>query len=437
MGFLGRFLSSYSESFAAALIAWPFASFALTLPILVILYHRDGRIGALSAAGAYLSVLYLLGLVCFTLYPLPEGDSGPGITYGLDPIWNPLHFIDDIAADGAPAAAQLVANVALFVPFGFIAGRGMRLGAPASAALGFLASLCIELAQLTGLFSVYPYAYRTFETTDLATNTLGALCGWLLARASLRVLPDPGRLAPAAVTASPGIVRRTVAFLHRHGARRDGVRHRRIRAAACALRSGRASGFRRLAARLGAAGNRGGARGRGRRPLAPRRADPGRRVRAHDVRDARAPGGSPGCVLCRADVRDPVRGWPAGHRAPPDPSSACVPRVLPLQTEDALRPDRDGSRIEDSALLRLGPLAVAGLRIMSCIRLGYFVLFAASWRQTQTNVLFSMVKSIELKGKMIITFDVNNERRYYDFVVQGQGLRTIRRRLSRGAFRRI
>ena len=212
MGFLGRFLSSYSESFAAALIAWPFASFALTLPILAILYRRDGRIRPLSASGAYLSVLYLLGIVCFTLYPLPEGDSGPGITYGLDPIWNPLHFVGDIAADGTPAVAQLVANVALFVPFGFIAGRGMRLGAPASVALGFLASLCIELAQLTGLFGVYPYAYRTFETTDLATNTLGAFCGWLLARASLRVLPDPGRLALAAVTESPGIVRRAVAF---------------------------------------------------------------------------------------------------------------------------------------------------------------------------------------------------------------------------------
>lgn len=212
MGFLARFFSSYSESFTAAVLAWPFASFALTLPILALLYHRDGRIRLLSAAGAYLSVLYLLGLVCFTLYPLPEGDSGPGITYGLDPIWNPLHFVDDIAADGMPAVAQLVANVALFVPFGFIANRGLRLGMPASVALGFLASLCIEIAQLTGLFGIYPYAYRTFETTDLATNTLGALCGWMLARASLRVLPDSGRLASATVTSSPGIVRRSVAF---------------------------------------------------------------------------------------------------------------------------------------------------------------------------------------------------------------------------------
>ena len=112
MGFLTRFFSSFSESFTAAVLAWPFASFALTLPILALLYRRDGRIRLLSAAGAYLSVLYLLGIVCFTLYPLPEGDSGPGITYGLDPIWNPLHFVDDIAADGmltGPSMARLTA----------------------------------------------------------------------------------------------------------------------------------------------------------------------------------------------------------------------------------------------------------------------------------------------------------------------------------------
>ena len=212
MGFLARFLSSYSESFGMALSLWPLASFALTLPILAYLYHRDGRIRFFSAVGAYLSVLYVAGLTCFTLYPLPEGDSGPGITYGLDPIWNPFHFIDDVRADGIAAIAQLVANTALFVPFGFIAGRGLRLGLAPSVLLGFVASLAVETAQLTGLFGVYPYAYRTFETTDLCTNTAGALAGWALARASLRVLPARTADADAPVATSPGIVRRGVAF---------------------------------------------------------------------------------------------------------------------------------------------------------------------------------------------------------------------------------
>lgn len=211
MGFAMRFLSSYSDSFIMALALWPVASFFLTLPILAWLYHRDGRLRLLSAAGAYLAVLYLLGLTCFTLYPLPDGDSGPGITYGMQPILNPLHFIDDIRADGIAAVAQLAANVALFVPLGFIAGRGLRLGLPAAAALGFACSLLIECAQLTGLFGLYPYAYRTFETTDLATNTSGALAGWALARLSARVLPGKPDGEPQ-TTRNPGFVRRFVAF---------------------------------------------------------------------------------------------------------------------------------------------------------------------------------------------------------------------------------
>ena len=211
MDFIMRFLSSYSESFAAALLLWPLASFALTLPILAYLYHRDGRIRFLSAAGTYVAVLYLLGLACFTLYPLPAGDSGPGITYGLDPILNPLHFIDDFRKDGIVVIAQLFANMALFVPLGFIAGRGLRLGVVPAVIIGFLASLLIETAQLTGLFGLYPYAYRTFETTDLVTNTTGALLGWLLARLVGRALPQRAEGEPP-VTNQPGFVRRCVAL---------------------------------------------------------------------------------------------------------------------------------------------------------------------------------------------------------------------------------
>lgn len=211
MGFITGFLSGYSDSFLMALALWPAASFMLTLPILAWLYHRDGRVRLLSAAGAYLSVLYLLGLACFTLYPLPEGNSGPGITYGLAPILNPLHFIDDIRADGLAPVAQLAANVALFVPLGFIAGRGLGLKLRWAALIGLCCSLLIECAQLTGLFGLYPYAYRTFETTDLATNTAGALLGWQLARLSLRLLPPAPDNQPA-VTREPGFVRRFVAF---------------------------------------------------------------------------------------------------------------------------------------------------------------------------------------------------------------------------------
>lgn len=66
-------------------------------------------------------MLYLAGLACFTLYPLPSGESGPGITYGIPPQFNPFNFILDIMKDGWKALFQTVFNVVLFIPLGFIA----------------------------------------------------------------------------------------------------------------------------------------------------------------------------------------------------------------------------------------------------------------------------------------------------------------------------
>lgn len=212
VGFIAQFLGRFSESFSAAVALWPLASLALTLPILAYLYHRDGRLRASSAVTAYLAVLYVLGLGCFTLYPLPDGASGPGITYGIPPRFNPLGFLDDLAKDGVRALPDMVANVAFFVPLGFIAGRMLRWRFAPTLALGFGTSLLIETAQLTGLFGLYPYAYRMFDVLDLLCNTTGAAVGWGLAVLAARLLP-PGELAPEGqVTDRPGIVRRAVAM---------------------------------------------------------------------------------------------------------------------------------------------------------------------------------------------------------------------------------
>ena len=202
MNAVKHFLGNYSENFAAALVLWPVLSFMLTLPILAYLYHRDGRLRFGTFVGAYLTVLYICGLGCFTLYPLPQGDAGPGITYGVAPNFNPMNFMNDIAKDGLKAVFQLAFNVVFFMPLGFIAGRLLRLRFLPSVLLGLAASLLIEVSQLTGLFGIYPYAYRCCDVDDVITNTLGAALGWVCAWLLGRVVP-PGQLADAEPTEHP------------------------------------------------------------------------------------------------------------------------------------------------------------------------------------------------------------------------------------------
>ena len=211
MGAVKHFLGNYSENFAAALVLWPALSFLLTLPILAYLYHRDGRLRFGTFVGAYLTVLYVCGLGCFTLYPLPQGDAGLGIAYGVAPNFNPMNFMNDIAKDGLKAVFQLAFNVVFFMPLGFIAGRLLRLRFLPSVLLGLAASLLIEVSQLTGLFGIYPYAYRCCDVDDVITNTLGAALGWVCAWLLGRVVP-PGQLADAEPTEHPGFVRRCVAL---------------------------------------------------------------------------------------------------------------------------------------------------------------------------------------------------------------------------------
>ncbi|OUO34087.1 VanZ family protein [Olsenella sp. An290] len=212
MNLIRRFLAGYTENFVLALVLWPFASVVLTLPILAWVYHRDGRPRFGTVVSTYLAVLYVLGLGCFTLWPLPEGSSGPGITYGIPWQLDPLAFVGDFAREGASTLPQIAFNVVLFMPLGFIAGRLLRWGFWRSVVVGLLASLAIEVAQGTGLFGVYPYAYRTADVDDLIYNTSGTALGWACAAALARVLP-PGALAEEGeVTHEPGFVRRCVAL---------------------------------------------------------------------------------------------------------------------------------------------------------------------------------------------------------------------------------
>lgn len=204
------FLANYSENLLAALLLWPMASAFLTLPILAYLYHHDGRLRPASVAAVYFAVLYLLGIGCFTLWPLPEGTSGPGISYGVPPNFNPLGFVGDIARDGLTAVFQLLFNVVFFVPLGFIEGRLLRMRAVPSVAVGLAVSALVEIAQLTGLFGLYPYAYRCCDVDDLVANTLGCWIGWAAAAALNKAMPQ--RLASVDVVTKPGLLRRCVAL---------------------------------------------------------------------------------------------------------------------------------------------------------------------------------------------------------------------------------
>ncbi|MBW3093325.1 VanZ family protein [Bifidobacterium sp. 82T10] len=205
------YIAYFSRPFMLAVALWPFVSAVLTVPVLALLYHRYNRIRLSQALVAYGTVLYAIGLLCFTLYPMPEDPVAYCAAHHLAPQLNPLQFIGDIRTDGLSAIMQLALNVVFFLPLGFIIGRVFRWPLAAALPVGFATSLMIETLQLTGFLGFYPCSYRLFDVDDLITNTLGALLGYAGARLFDRLVPP--RAHDLTTVTQPGFLRRCIAYI--------------------------------------------------------------------------------------------------------------------------------------------------------------------------------------------------------------------------------
>lgn len=176
---MGSFLANFSSSFLLALLMWPFIAALLTLPVLIAQYRRFNRVRWSYVIGVYLFMLYGLGLVSFTLYPMPDNPATFCGYNVLIPQLSPLQFIHDIQHEGVRATLQVVMNVLFFIPFGVFARLLFRWKFIPTVILALLTSLTIEVAQLTGAFGYYSCSYRLFDVDDLVLNTLGALLGYI------------------------------------------------------------------------------------------------------------------------------------------------------------------------------------------------------------------------------------------------------------------
>ena len=163
-------------------------------------------------------ILYLAGLLIFTLLPLP---SDPVAACAAIIHWDnfaPLgsfvavadQFRDGESLRGTLYALSILLNIALFVPLGALAETTWRIrrmrrapeGAPADGSrlarsiphrrvlawvvIGCAVSCLIELTQYTGLFGVVPCTYRVVDIDDVIMNTLGTYAG-------VRLLPFMAR----------------------------------------------------------------------------------------------------------------------------------------------------------------------------------------------------------------------------------------------------
>lgn len=187
-----------------AITVFPLLALVVLLPAAVFSYRRRGRAGGWTTVVFYCFLFYLLAAFLQTIIPLPADPAEycAGQTYASTPQLRPGYFVDVLETRARvsgtwlnPAMWSTALNVVLLAPLGFFVRYLSGVRFLAATALGFVASLFFELTQLTGVWFIYPCAYRLFSVDDLILNTLGAALGWLVAGPLIKLLPD---LDPAA-----------------------------------------------------------------------------------------------------------------------------------------------------------------------------------------------------------------------------------------------
>lgn len=169
----------------------------LLVPTAAVQYRRDGRLGPGDLLTLLAAAVYGLALWTYTLLPLPDRDDLRCAGRQLEPLGSIRPALDrsavglELLAD--PAFLQVALNVLLFVPFGFFVRRVLRRGVVVATLAGAATSALIEVTQVTGVWGLFPCAYRVLDVDDLLLNTLGAVLGSLLSAPVVRRRPDRPR----------------------------------------------------------------------------------------------------------------------------------------------------------------------------------------------------------------------------------------------------
>lgn len=194
----------YVEIIKQSFLFFPVLAFFITIPFIVSNYHKYGAIHKLRTLIIYSFVLYLLTIYFLVILPLPSIEEVREMT---TPIMNlvPFSFVVDfiketplvlsdpstyILALKHSSVYVVVFNIFMTIPFGMYLRYYYKCSFKKTILLSFLLSLFFEITQLTGLYFIYPRAYRLFDVDDLILNTLGGGVGYFVVALISKYLPS-------------------------------------------------------------------------------------------------------------------------------------------------------------------------------------------------------------------------------------------------------
>ncbi|MDR0424899.1 MAG: VanZ family protein [Clostridiales Family XIII bacterium] len=194
-----------------ALVQFPIVAFLLTLPYMFYCYRKYGSVSLLRSLIVFSFIFYIQCAYYMVILPLPDPASLVDMP-SMAPQLIPFKFVADLVRESSFSPAepttyitalkemcvlQPLFNIALTIPFGIYMSYYFGKGLKQVILYSLLLSLFFEITQLTGLYGIYPKAYRLFDVDDLMLNTLGGAIGWHISVPLKALLPGKERIDQA------------------------------------------------------------------------------------------------------------------------------------------------------------------------------------------------------------------------------------------------
>lgn len=184
----------YLNTFKTAFLLFPIVALLITIPFIIIEYHKYGSINKLRTLIIYSFILYLMNIYFLVILPLPSIDYVKNLStpkYQLVPFRFIIDFINGsgfiftkpstyLGALKSSSFYTVIFNIFMTIPFGMYLRYYFQCDLKKTIKYSFLLSLFFELTQATGLYFIYPRSYRLFDVDDLMMNTLGGIIGYFL-----------------------------------------------------------------------------------------------------------------------------------------------------------------------------------------------------------------------------------------------------------------
>jgi glycopeptide antibiotics resistance protein len=223
-------MSAYIFPIRTALIFFPILSFIFSVPIFIFQYRKYGHFVFFRGIVIYSFIFYLLCAYFLVILPLPSPTEVA--TYTSQQLeWRPFiptiqNFLSETVLEISHPRTYLqtlmqgvvlepLFNILLFVPFGVYLRYYFQLNLKQTILVSFCLSLFFELTQLSGLYFIYPRAYRLADVNDLIHNTFGGFMGYGLSPLISHFFPSRVKMDEKALRLGKHVTytRRIIAFI--------------------------------------------------------------------------------------------------------------------------------------------------------------------------------------------------------------------------------